>query len=74
MTALLPELKLDASVETAAPDAPGPEAAPEPEAEPEPEADAGTRSRARTRAPNPLPNLPRRAPPSPRNIWAYGTA
>ena len=37
VTALLPELKLDASVEIAAPAAPETEAAPEPEAEPEAE-------------------------------------
>ena len=70
VTALLPELKLDASVEaaaTVAPDAPEttaePETTPESTDEPAPET---------TAAPENTPEA--QTPPSPRNIWAHGTA
>lgn len=67
VTALLPELTLDASVEAAAAVAPEttaePETIPESTDEPAPETIA---------APENTPK--RRMPPSPMNIWAYGTA
>ena len=59
LPALLPTLKLDASVETAAPAQPGTLGAPEPEIAPEPP---------------PFPNLLRRTLAFPMNIWVCGTA